>query len=109
MKFDERFYPDVIATETQIGEKSYYDAAYLKESEDNVLALLSTGASATGYYQLEGPDAIVDAALAELDAFYNGAAAASFSGEYVFKDWGGSALFWEPGPAPTRESQRMMR
>ena len=88
MKFDEKFYPDVIAYETPTGEKSFYDAAYLKESEDHVLALLSTGVSAAGYYQLDGPEAIVDAALAELDSIYEGAASAHFTGEYVYKDWG---------------------
>jgi len=46
MKFSQKFYPDVIECETPIGDKSYYDVAYLKEVEDHVLALLSTGISA---------------------------------------------------------------
>ena len=37
MKFSDQFYPDVITYETSSGEKTYYDVAYGKESEDNVL------------------------------------------------------------------------
>ena len=88
MKFSQKFYPDVIDCETPIGEKGYYDAAYLKEAEDHVLALLSTGISAEEYYQLDNSQAIVEAVLAELDGIFNGAASQFYTGDYILKDWG---------------------
>jgi len=88
MKFSEKFYPGVISCETATGEKTYYDAAYLKEANDHVLGLLSTGASTEEYYQLANSQAIVDAVLAELDGIYNGAASQAYTGEYILKDWG---------------------
>ena len=70
------------------GEKTYYDVAYLKEANDHVLGLLSTGASTEGYYQLANSQAIIDAVLAELDGIYNGAASQAYTGEFILKDWG---------------------
>ena len=46
LKFSEQFYPDVISVETPSGEKTFYDVAYGKESENHILGLLSTGSSA---------------------------------------------------------------
>lgn len=43
MKFSDQFYPDVISSETSSGKKTYYDAAFGKESQDHVLELLPTG------------------------------------------------------------------
>ena len=88
LKFSEQFYPDVISVETSSGEKTFYDVAYGKESENHILGLLSTGSSAKAYYELESADAIVDAALQELDGFYNGAASQAYLGTYLYQDWG---------------------
>ncbi len=88
LKFSEKFYPDIIIVDTPSGEKTYYDMAYHKEKEDQVLGLLTTGISAEEYYQLENPQAIVDAVLEELDAHLDGAASQYYTGEYILKDWG---------------------
>ena len=88
MKFSQKFYPDVLDFEIPTGEKGYYDAAYLKEAEDHVLALLSVGPSTEAYYQLSSSQAIVEAVLEELDGIYNGAASESYTGDYILKDWG---------------------
>ena len=88
MKFSQKFYPDVLDFEIPTGEKGYYDAAYLKEAEDHVLALLSVGPSTEAYYQLGSSQAIVEAVLQELDGIYNGAASQSYTGDYILKDWG---------------------
>ena len=88
MKFSQKFYPDVLDFEIPTGEKGYYDAAYLKEAEDHVLALLSVGPPTEEFYQLGNSQAIVEAALAELDGIYNGAASEFYTGEYILKDWG---------------------
>jgi monoamine oxidase len=87
MKFSDQFYPDVITYETSSGEKTYYDVAYGKESEDNVFGLLSTGTSAEEYYALGSSDAIVASVLEELDTYYNGLASQNYLNSYVFKDW----------------------
>lgn len=87
MKFSEKFYPDAINCETSSGEKTYYDVAYGKQSEDNVFGLLSTGTSAEEYYALGSSDAIVASVLEELDTYYNGLASQNYLNSYVFKDW----------------------
>lgn len=87
MKFSEQFYPDVISAETSSGEKTFYDVAYGKESEDHVLGLLSTGASAEDYYVLGSEDAIVASVLQELDGYFNGLASQKYMDLYVYKDW----------------------
>ncbi|MGB1247369.1 MAG: flavin monoamine oxidase family protein [Chitinophagales bacterium] len=87
MKFSEQFYPDVISCETNNGEKTFYDVAYGKESEDHVLGLLSTGASAEDYYVLGDEDAIVASVLQELDGYYNGLASQYYLDLYVYKNW----------------------
>lgn len=88
MKFSDPFYPDVISCETPHGEKTYYDAAYNKDAEDHVFALIATGSSAQEYYQLANEEAIVEQVLSELDALYDGTATTSYTGEYILKDWG---------------------
>ena len=52
MKFNEKFYPDAINCEENSGEKVYYDIAFKKESEKNILGLLVTGKAADEYYRL---------------------------------------------------------
>jgi hypothetical protein len=87
MKFSDQFYPDVITCETSSGEKTYYDVAYGKESEDHVLGLLSTGTSAEEYYTLGSSDEIVISVLKELDTYYNGLASQNYVNSYLYKDW----------------------
>lgn len=88
LKFSNKFYPDAIEVETNSGEKTYYDVAYQKEAEDKVFGLLSTGESAEYYYSLGSEQAIVNAVLTELDQLFDGKASASYSDEYLMKDWG---------------------
>jgi hypothetical protein len=88
MKFSDQFYPDVITCETISGEKTYYDIAYGKGSEDHVLGLLSTGISAEEYYSLGSSDAIVASVIEELDGYFDGLASENYLGSYIYKDWG---------------------
>ena len=98
LKFSDKFYADVIEASavdqsgSSTGEKTYYDLAYHKGAADHVLGLLSTGTSAEAYYQLNSEQAIVEAVLAELDLIYDGKASASYTGEYLLKDWGHQAF-----------------
>ena len=84
MKFSNQFYPDVITCETSIGEKTFYDVAYGKESQDHVLGLLSTGISAEEYYLLGNSDSIVNAVIQELDGYFNGLASQNYLGSYIY-------------------------
>ena len=88
MKFSEKFYPDVISVDSDIGEYTYYDVAYNKDVQDNVFGLLSTGSSAIKFYELDSDETIVAAVLSELDTIFDGRASESYSGEYLLKDWG---------------------
>ena len=88
MKFSDQFYPDVITYETSSGEKTYYDVAYGKDSQDHVLGLLSTGISAEEYYLLGDSDAIVSAVIQELDGYFNGQASQNYLGSYIYENWG---------------------
>ena len=86
MKFSDQFYPDVITSENE--EKTYYNVAYGKESQDNVLCLLSHGPSTEDYYLLGNTDAIVNSAIQELDGYFNGLASQNYLGSYIYEDWG---------------------
>lgn len=88
MKFDEKFYPDAINCNTTSGEKVYYDIAFKKETKTNILGLLVTGNSTKKYYVYETEEKIVESAITELDAIFNGKASESFSGEYIIENWG---------------------
>ena len=88
MKFSEKFYPDAITFDLDIGDHGYYDMAFKKLSEDNILTLLSTGASPEEYFGVETNEEIVSAALIELDEIFNGTASSTFTGAYRLRDWG---------------------
>tara|TARA_B110001452_G_C15188790_1_gene412809 strand:+ start:123 stop:1337 length:1215 start_codon:yes stop_codon:yes gene_type:complete len=88
MKFDEKFYPDAINCNTTSGEKVYYDIAFKKETKTNILGLLVTGNSTKKYYAYKTEEKIVESAITELDAIFNGKASESFSGEYIIENWG---------------------
>ena len=81
MKFSDQFYPDVITSKKE--EKTYYDVAYGKESQDHVLCLLSHGPSTEDYYLLGNTDAIVNSAIQELDGYFNGLASQNYLGSYI--------------------------
>lgn len=88
MKFTEKFYPDAINCKVKTGEKGYYDIAFRKQAQANILGLLVAGDSAKEYYNLESEKAIVKAAIGELDRIFDGKASKTFTGEYVLENWG---------------------
>ena len=88
LKFSEDFYPDAISCSVDKGEKTYWDVAFGKDVEDDVLGLLATGPTAEAYYALGSDEAIVSAVIKELDVIFEGTATRSFTGEYILQDWG---------------------
>jgi hypothetical protein len=79
--------PYVIAIGELGGEKTYYDVAYGKESQDHVLGLIAIGNSVQEYYSLENSDAIVDSVIQELDGYYDGLASENYLGSYIYENW----------------------
>ncbi len=88
MKFTEKFYPDAINCKVKSGEKGFYDIAFKKEAQSNILGLLVAGNSTEEYYKLNSADLIVKSAIAELDRIYNGKASETYTGEYILENWG---------------------
>ena len=88
MKFSEKFYPDVINIKSQEGEHAYYDMAFKKESDNYILALLSTGSNPYDYFGVDTEAKIVSSALSELDKIFGGRASNLYLGEYILRDWG---------------------
>lgn len=88
IKFSDKFYPDAIECEVDNGEKGYYDIAFGKETQDNILGFLCTGDETQKYYNLNSNDEIMDSLLSELDQIFDGKASSSYSGEYVLENWG---------------------
>ena len=82
------FYPNVVTYEVSDGEKAFYDVAYKKEASSHVMALLVQGAHAGGYFDLGSKEAMVQAALDELDAMFEGAASKHYTGEWRLENWG---------------------
>ena len=92
MKFSEKFYPDLIKCETGYGlkggEKSYYDMAFKKESQSNILGFLCAGEEAKKYYAYNSKEDIVAALIEELDQMFAGKASKTYTGEYRLENWG---------------------
>lgn len=88
LRFDECFYPNVVTCKVESGEKAYYDVAYKKDASSHVLALLVQGALANDYFELGSEEAMVQAALDELDVMFDGAASIHYTGDYRLENWG---------------------
>ena len=88
MKFSEKFYPDAITCKVDDGEKGFYDMAFKKDAQSNVLGFLCTGNETQKYYDLKSEQEIISSLLEELDKMFYGKALASYSGEYIIENWG---------------------
>lgn len=94
IRFRENFYPD-IAFEGGIienglggaeGEKIYYNAAFRKDSDSNVLALFTVGAPATVYATQPSEEALMTYIMNELDEWFDGKASANYEA-HVIQNW----------------------
>lgn len=92
MTFTEKFYPDAIQCETGYGlkggEKTFYDMAFRKDTESNVLGFLCVGEAIYSYYALGSAEAIIDSIINELDEMFDGKASETFTGDYRLENWG---------------------
>ena len=88
LKFSERFYPDAINCKIKNGEKVFYDIAFGKDTEANVLGFLCTGSETLNYYALNSEQKVISALIEELDEMFGGKASITYTGEYILEDWG---------------------
>lgn len=91
MNFKEKFYPDILVFGGLIRaslaeEKFVYDAAFGKESDQNVLGLFAINEEATVYTALQKEAAIVEKILQELDEIFDGQASTNYQG-HVVQNW----------------------
>ena len=92
LEFSERFYPDMILDggllEQQdiYGEKALYDAAFRKDSNQNIFGLFAVGDPAKEYTDQGDNDAIVAYLIDELDQMFDGKAS-RFYQKHVIQNW----------------------
>jgi monoamine oxidase len=70
------------------GEKGFYDIAFKKNVQTNVLGFLCTGNETQKYYNLKSEQEIISSLLEELDEMFDGKASKFYSGEYILENWG---------------------
>lgn len=88
MTFSEKFYPDFINCAVKTGERGYYDLAFKKGSNSNVMGFLCTGDVTAKYYAMNSNEELIDNLINELDLMFEGKASASFTGEFLIENWG---------------------
>lgn len=88
LKFTKRFYPTYLVfpdSETQTGQRAYFDAAYAQKTASNILGLFAIGSQAEQYQQLSG-NAQRDYILNELDEIFDNKASATYV-KHIVQDW----------------------
>ena len=88
LKFSEKFYPDAFECKVKSGEKTFYDIAFKKDSETNILGFLCTGGETENYYNLDSEQDIINKLVKELDKMFDGKASKTYMNEYIFENWG---------------------
>ena len=109
LRFEECFYPNVVNCKVPSGEKAFYDAAYKKEATSHVLTLLVQGAHAADYFKLGSKEAMVQAALDELDVMFDGEASGHYTGEWRLENWGQTPHIEGTWTAAYRERYRDLK
>ena len=88
IEFTQKFYPTFLSfpdSETQTGQRLYYDASYAQNTSKHILGLFAVGAQAEQYQNLSGT-AQRDYILNELDTIFNGMATQSYV-NHVVQNW----------------------
>lgn len=90
LRFTEKFYPDMIFDRNIIegggAERTYYDAAFKKDSNDHVLGLFTVGEEASFFTDLDSDEDVINAVLEELDQMFDGQATQYFI-DGVVQNW----------------------
>lgn len=91
MEFSERFYPDILFTGGLISEfsgsdKSYYDAAFRKDSNRNILGLFTVDEKAVPYATAATDQQTIETVITELDTIFDGKAS-RFYMNHIIQNW----------------------
>ena len=93
LEFSEKFYPDLLNIgglseflDESAGDLLYYDAAFRKDSDRNILGLFSVGEKASAYTSLASDEEILNKILGELDEIFDGKATETYM-NHVVQNW----------------------
>jgi len=89
IKFSERFYPSFLSfpdSETNAGQRVYYDAAYAQTTGEHILGLFSVGQQAEPYQNRSG-DELKNYILNELDTVFGNALASTNYVDHIVQNW----------------------
>ncbi|MEM1334610.1 MAG: FAD-dependent oxidoreductase, partial [Actinomycetota bacterium] len=87
-EFEETFYPAALAyadSDTDDGQRLFYDAAYGQRTGEHILGLFTVGAPAERYGAMSDEEFLADV-LDELDATFDGAASRSYV-KHLVQNW----------------------
>lgn len=88
LEFSEKFYPTFLEaadSETSVGQRVYYDAAYGQNTTANILGLFAVGKQAE-QYQVLSDEALRDFILAELDEVFDGVPSQTYV-KHIVQNW----------------------
>ncbi|MEO1054686.1 MAG: NAD(P)/FAD-dependent oxidoreductase [Bacteroidota bacterium] len=94
IEFSEKFYPDLVLfgniLDAIVGDsnKLYYDAAFRKTSNRNILGLFSVQDEASTYTDLGSDEEIISFVLNELDEIFDGQASKHYV-KHIIQNWTG--------------------
>ena len=94
MEFSERFYPEMLYDGGVFdllgggdeGEKLYYDAAFGKDTNNNIFALFAVGEQAREYATIDTDAELIQYILNELDEIFDGKASQTYV-KHVTQNW----------------------
>ncbi len=91
IEFSKQFYPDILFTDRLLSaawseDKLFYNAAFRKDSDKNILGLFAIGKKASVYSNLETDDEIITNILNELDTIFDGKAT-RFYLNHIIQNW----------------------
>ncbi|MCI4669211.1 MAG: FAD-dependent oxidoreductase [Bacteroidia bacterium] len=91
IEFAEKFYPDILftggfLTEVFASDKLFYNAAFRKNSERNIMGLFTVGDKASVYTSLETDEKIIEKVMEELDTIFEGKASQHYQ-KHIIQNW----------------------
>jgi monoamine oxidase len=91
IEFKEHFYPDILMfggliAAQKSSERLYYNAAFRKNSDKNILGLFTVQDAASAYTNLGSDQEIIDHILTELDTVFDGKATPNYL-NHVIQNW----------------------
>ena len=86
IEFSERFYPDIVLIGGLSADDLYYDAAFGKDTERNILGLFAIGELARTYSEMSSEEEVFQTIMTELDEMFDGKASASYQ-KHVIQNW----------------------